>query len=1178
LFRSSGPRRPIGRKARRFRLLAESLEDRAVPATVMWDGGAGSFEFNDAANWNNDIVPGPGDDVVIPALPGNQAVITRGILSLGSIRSDSPIVLRGGISNFVLPGRYTNGALLVTAGVSKLSKGLYVDFNVQNTFEAYATGSTTSLTIDGPVQKVNSHPGSSGTIATYFSDYFWMKALDGATIRLNSPGLNKFTTTEIVALNQGSKIEINGQTSLEADFRMTLAAAGGATLSMPDLKTITVNANAERVEIKTGYEEYVRWYNGLGKTQNYQSGIISFPKLSAIDDLQSGRTQKTIVSIGGTGSRFETPELRSITNASIYSYGAEWNAAQLRSLTRSQFTWNSAGKTTRFDSLVDIADTSITVNQGFVEIAFQAPIDLANTKWDTTWKSDGPLSSLTISTPEMRGQLGQGHFFRIEASNGGLVTLNSGSLTDDNDSKSDGGIFLKADTAGVLRMNVADTRGTIFDLYENGIAAFDQVVDARFKTLRGSYSGKSGKLYGSRMKSLTVDTQANLYDLKSLVAPSLESLSGNFAIPEGWNPPVFPAYRTVTWDGGAGTNRWSDSANWSDDRIPGPNTTVIIPAQSAWNEILIDASANVRSIESHESLRLTPVIINSPITLLVTSGASILHAGVTLKSADLATRYSGTTLDVYGTTKVEGTISNGSQHSHMATKPAKIGFSATDGSWLFVHDTSKFDSGLIELDIRSTGGGSRVVFPSLATAAFETPRTDYSRSIVRMTAENRAEIDLPQLRTLTADLIFVNIDNSWISSPKLNGISRASIRIVDPTNDGIRHSDWITGELAYLTSSILLFDGSDVIESFDKVKSIDGTVMDSRGSKVYFPALDKIDVSKFYEQRNVLNEIADKSWSYRSGYYSSGSTALIEIRAKEMSGTIPDHARFEIYATNHYLPEQGGMVSLQIPVMKFQQSATVQGGKLVLFAAYGGVLRAEATTVEGLTVELYTGGAVAIDNVHHGKFRQISRRDFSNDGSFYAANMELMTITEPDLKVNTNLNMIVAPKLRMINGNFETVANPFPLLESITGSILLKHEPGVPVSQITVFDTPKIGRITNLSVTMEQGVRWPQLEAQADWSGVSVYRLNEDGSKSAIVKSEARIASMPAKAATRSATVSAAAKPAPKPAAKPKALPKPAVKRLPNVKPAPKPAAVKPAPAKKVAAKPAPKPQLTAQR
>jgi hypothetical protein len=297
-----------------------------------------------------------------------------------------------------------------------------------------------------------------------------------------------------------------------------------------------------------------------------------------------------------------------------------------------------------------------------------------------------------------------------------------------------------------------------------------------------------------------------------------------------------------------------------------------------------------------------------------------------------------------------------------------------------------------------------------------------------------------------------------------------------------------------------------------------------------------------------------------------------------MSGTIPDHARFEIYATNHYLPDQGGMVSLQIPVMKFQQSATVQGGKLVLFAAYGGVLRAEATTVEGLTVELYTGGAVAIDNVHHGKFRQISRRDFSNDGSFYAANMELMTITEPDLKVNTNLNMIVAPKLRMINGNFETVANPFPLLESITGSILLKHEPGVPVSQITVFDTPKIGRITNLSVTMEQGVRWPQLEAQADWSGVSVYRLNEDGSKSAIVKSEARIASMPAKAATRSATVSAAAKPAPKPAAKPKALPKPAVKRLPNVKPAPKPAAVKPAPAKKVAAKPAPKPQLTAQR
>ena len=45
-------------------------------------------------------------------------------------------------------------------------------------------------------------------------------------------------------------------------------------------------------------------------------------------------------------------------------------------------------------------------------------------------------------------------------------------------------------------------------------------------------------------------------------------------------------------------------------------------------------------------------------TLRVTSGASILHAGATLKEATIATRYSGTTLDVYGSTKVESAITN----------------------------------------------------------------------------------------------------------------------------------------------------------------------------------------------------------------------------------------------------------------------------------------------------------------------------------------------------------------------------------------------------------------------------------------------------------------------------------------------------------------------------------------
>jgi hypothetical protein len=277
---------------------------------------------------------------------------------------------------------------------------------------------------------------------------------------------------------------------------------------------------------------------------------------------------------------------------------------------------------------------------------------------------------------------------------------------------------------------------------------------------------------------------------------------------------------------------------------------------------------------------------------------------------------------------------------------------------------------------------------------------------------------------------------------------------------------------------------------------------------------------------------------------------------------IPDLYKFLINASGYYYTAIGGLISLRIPVMNIQQSSSALAGQMTLFAGGQGVVRAESTTTAGLNIRMEAGGAVAFDQIYHGKFRQIERPDYATSGTFYAANMELMTITEPDWRVNTNLNRIVAPKLRMINGNFETVANPFPLLESITGSILLRHEPGTPVSQVTMFHSPKIGTIKNLSVTMEEGVRWSQLEAQADWSGVSVYRLNADGSKSTVNRSGMKLAM----ASVSASPVSVSAMPV----VSAKSL-KSAVKSVNTqlakaklkLKPVPKPPAAKPTPAKK---------------
>ena len=95
---------------------------------------------------------------------------------------------------------------------------------------------------------------------------------------------------------------------------------------------------------------------------------------------------------------------------------------------------------------------------------------------------------------------------------------------------------------------------------------------------------------------------------------------------------------------------------------------------------------------------------------------------------------------------------------------------------------------------------------------------------------------------------------------------------------------------------------------------------------------------------------------------------------------------------------------------------------------------------------------------------------------------------------------------------------------------------------------------------MEEGVRWSQLEAQADWSGVSVYRLNADGSKSTVNRSGMKLAmaSVPVSPVSVSAMLVVSAKSL-----------KSAVKSTntqlakAKLKPVAKPPAAKPPPAKK---------------
>jgi hypothetical protein len=101
---------PTTRKARRPRrpLLhrLEQLEDRSVPATVNWDGGGGNLNWNTAANWDTNTLPGIGDLAVIgPAYSGTTITHSSGTTTVDAVLSYANLVLSGGSFTMVsFPG------------------------------------------------------------------------------------------------------------------------------------------------------------------------------------------------------------------------------------------------------------------------------------------------------------------------------------------------------------------------------------------------------------------------------------------------------------------------------------------------------------------------------------------------------------------------------------------------------------------------------------------------------------------------------------------------------------------------------------------------------------------------------------------------------------------------------------------------------------------------------------------------------------------------------------------------------------------------------------------------------------------------------------------------------------------------------------------------------------------
>lgn len=96
LLRQSRNQRANRRIHFRSGFAVERLENRTLLATVAWDGGAGTFNWNDAANWSDDSLPGVGDDVMIDVAGDVTILHPSGNTFINSLNSHEAIDLTGG--------------------------------------------------------------------------------------------------------------------------------------------------------------------------------------------------------------------------------------------------------------------------------------------------------------------------------------------------------------------------------------------------------------------------------------------------------------------------------------------------------------------------------------------------------------------------------------------------------------------------------------------------------------------------------------------------------------------------------------------------------------------------------------------------------------------------------------------------------------------------------------------------------------------------------------------------------------------------------------------------------------------------------------------------------------------------------------------------------------------------
>lgn len=222
----------------------------------------------------------------------------------------------------------------------------------------------------------------------------------------------------------------------------------------------------------------------------------------------------------------------------------------------------------------------------------------------------------------------------------------------------------------------------------------------------------------------------------------------------------------IQWSGAAGTDLWTDAANWSGSTIPGQNDQVVIPvnldADAAAHPILIQTPVVIENITTDR-----PVFMSgSNASLRLTNGDSTFSAGLNIQYAGLAVQGATTRLTIDGATQ------DPSQGLVMALDGAEIqwnGIQTLNNMVLFINSGSSIEMPelkTIENISELTNMSGRFVAPELQTM-----------TLSRLSLFNSGTYILPSLADASMTLVEVNGADAHLELPGLTKFDAGRFRI-----------------------------------------------------------------------------------------------------------------------------------------------------------------------------------------------------------------------------------------------------------------------------------------------------------------------------------------------------------------------------------------------------------------